>query len=132
MTRVYAAVAVAFVVSVVHYVDNYVNYADFPEPTSGPAPSAAVIGGAWFVFTAFAIAAIVLLRQGRRLGAAFCLAIYSISGLIGIGHYTVPGAFGMPWWRQMHIVIDIACGLVVLAMAVWLIRSRERAAVTSS
>lgn len=39
--------AVAFVVSVVHYVDNYVNYEDYPQPGPGddlPAPSAGLVG----------------------------------------------------------------------------------------
>jgi hypothetical protein len=124
--RIYVVVGIAFVVSVVHYVDNYVNYDAYPEPTSGPAPSATVIGLAWFLFTAFAIGALVLLRQGRQLGAALCLAVYSISGLIGIGHYTVPGALDMPWWRQAHVLVDVVCGVAVLAMAIGLVRSRER------
>jgi hypothetical protein len=124
--RIYVVVGIAFVVSVVHYVDNYVNYDAYPEPTSGPAPSATTIGLAWFLFTAFAIGALVLLRQGRQLGAALCLAVYSISGLIGIGHYTVPGALDMPWWRQAHVLVDVVCGVAVLAMAIGLVRSRER------
>jgi hypothetical protein len=45
---------VAFLVSVVHYVDNYVNYDDYPQGGIGPvpAPSATLVGLGWFVFTA--------------------------------------------------------------------------------
>lgn len=128
MRRIYVAVAIAFVVSVVHYADNVVNFADYPQPSAGPAPSASVIGVSWFVFTAFAGAAIVLLRRGQTMPAALCLSLYSISGLIGLGHYTVPGAFDMPLWRQAHVGIDVACGVVILGLAIGLLRERPRPA----
>ena len=35
---------VAVAVSIVHYVDNTVNYADYPQPTGGFAPSRALVG----------------------------------------------------------------------------------------
>ena len=42
--------AVAVVVSIVHYVDNTVDYDAYPQPTSGPAPSQPAIAVAWFAF----------------------------------------------------------------------------------
>jgi len=117
-----ALLAVAIAVSIVHYVDNTLNYDAYPQPTSGPAPSQLVVGVSWFAFTAFASAAYVLLRRGRTTAAAICLALYSGSGLVGLGHYTVPGATDMPWWRQAHIVADITCGVALLACALWLAR----------
>jgi len=112
---------VAFVVSVIHYTDNYVNYDDYPQP--GPdallAPSKAVVGGAWFVFTAFGILALWLWSRGRATAAAIALTGYSVSGLIGFGHYTVSGATDMVWWRQTHVVADIICGIAILGFALW-------------
>lgn len=122
---------VGVLVSIVHYADNFANYADYPVPTSGPAPSATVIAVAWFVFTAFGAAGLVLFARHRVAPALACLAVYSVSGLIGLGHYTVPGATDMPWWRQLHVVLDIGCGVAVLAFAVWVLR-RERARPASS
>ena len=81
--RVLLGVAIA--VSVVHYVDNFANWADYPHPPSGPDPSRAVIAGAWVVFTASALAGYVLLRRGHVTAAALCLALYSGSGLVGLG-----------------------------------------------
>ena len=124
--------AVAVVVSVVHYADNYVNFDDYPQPSSGPAPSQAVIGGAWFVFTAFALTGYRLYRDGRLRPAALCLAVYSGSGLVGIGHYTVAGAADMPWWRQTHVVADILCGLAVLAFAFATARAAGRDGLTAN
>lgn len=111
-------IGVAIAVSVVHYVDNYVNYSDYPVPDSGPVPSATVVGVSWFLFTAAAVAGLWLLHQGRLRAAAIAFAVYSGSGLVGFGHYTAPGATSMEWWRQAHIVADILCGIAVLALAV--------------
>ncbi len=117
-----ALLAVAIAVSVVHYADNFVNFEDFPEPASGPAPTATVIAVSWFVFTAAGLAALVLFRRGHVAAAGAALAFYSVSGLVGLGHYTVPGAGAMPWWRHAHIAADILCGIAVLAFAVWAVR----------
>ena len=108
----------AFVVSVVHYIDNFANYPNYPKPTSGPAPSRGLIGISWFVFTAVGAAGLLLFMRDRIAPAAACLAAYSVSGLVGLGHYTVAGATDMPWWRQLHVVADIACGIAILVFAV--------------
>src|SRR5215218_8393345 len=56
-----AVLAVAVVSSIVHYTDNYVNYADYPQPTDGaPNPSQNLVLVSWFVFTAAALAGYLL------------------------------------------------------------------------
>ncbi len=112
---------VAFAVSVVHYTDNYVNYDDYPQPGPGdlPAPSATVVGLAWFAFTASGVLGVWLWFRDRITGAAVALTGYSVSGLIGFGHYALPGATDMVWWRQTHVVVDIVCGIATLAFALW-------------
>lgn len=112
---------VAFVVSVVHYTDNYANYDDYPQPGPGdlPAPSATVVALGWFVFTAFGVLGVWLWLRGRITAAAVALTAYSVSGLIGFGHYTTPGATDMVWWRQTHVVADIVCGIAIFGFAVW-------------
>ena len=116
----------AVAVSIVHYVDNTLNYADYPQPTSGPAPSRAVVGASWFLFTAFGVAGYVVLTRARLAAAAACLAVYSGSGLVGLGHYTVAGATDMVWWRQAHVIADILCGIAMFGFAVWLARASRR------
>jgi hypothetical protein len=114
--------AVAFLVSVVHYIDNTVNYADFPQVEPGsalPNPSQTVIGSAWFVFTAFGALGLWWFVRGRITAAAVAIAVYSGSGLVGFGHYAVPGATDMVWWRQVHVIADIICGLLLFAFAIW-------------
>ncbi len=124
--RVLLLTAVA--VSVVHYVDNYFNYADYPDASDGPvpAPSKTLIGLAWFAFTAFGIAGYRAFAAGRERLGALLLAVYSGSGLVGFGHYSVDMS-GQPWWRHAHIVADIACGLAILGFCVLALRRRPLA-----
>lgn len=121
---------IAVAVSVVHYADNYFNYSSFPQPESGLSPSRTLVGLAWFGFTAVGLAGYALLRRdgGDSRLALVLLAIYSGSGLVGIGHYTVQGALEMPWWRQAHVVADILCGLAILTLVVVVARGRREPA----
>lgn len=114
--------ATAVAVSIVHYTDNYTAFESYPQATSGPSPTATTILAAWFGFTAFGLTGYLLYRRGRVRLAAVCLGVYSLSGLVGIGHYTAPGMTAEVWWRQAHVVADIACGVAVLAFAVWCAR----------
>ena len=110
----------AVAVSVVHYTDNFANYSDYPHGT-GPEPSAALVLIAWFIFTPLGLAGYFLYRRGELRRAALLLLVYSGSGLVGIGHYTVPGMIDQPIWRQAHVVADILCGTGVAAFALWTI-----------
>jgi hypothetical protein len=121
---------VAVAVSVVHYTDNYVNYGAYPQSESSPEPARWLVGVSWFVFTAVAALALRSHRRGAHALAAVSLGVYSLSGLIGLGHYTVPGATEMVWWRQAHVLADIVLGAVVLVLAVAVWRSRGRLSAT--
>jgi hypothetical protein len=109
----------AVAVSIVHYTDNFLGYDSYPHPDSGPDPSKALIPVGWVVFTAFGVAGYLLFRRRRIKPALLCLAAYSGSGLIGIGHYTVAGMTDAVWWRQAHVVADILAGTAMLAFVVW-------------
>ena len=114
--------SVAFVVSVVHYIDNTVNYADYPQAEPGsrlPNPSQTLVAAGWFIFTAFGLLGLWLFVRGRITAASLTIAVYSGSGLVGFGHYAVPGATDMVWWRQTHVIADIICGLLLFAFALW-------------
>jgi len=106
-------------VSIVHYTDNYVNWQDYPEPN----PSAGAVLAAWFGFTAAGLAGYLLFRRRPSVLALALLAAYSGSGLIGIGHYLVPEATSMPWWRQVGVSLDIASGIAMLTFVIWAARA---------
>jgi tryptophan-rich sensory protein len=116
--------ALGVLVSVIHYVDNYVNYDDFPQPTSGPNPPRWLIPVSWVVFTAAGLTGYLMFRRRASTLALTLLAFYSVSGLIGIGHFTVPGAFDMPAARQAHVGADILCGVAMLGFVLWAAQTR--------
>jgi hypothetical protein len=108
----------AVAVSIVHYTDNFLSYDDYPHGT-GLEPSAGVVLGAWFVLTPFGLAGYLLYMRGRIRAGAMLLVVYSTSGLVGIGHYTVAGMTDEPVWRQAHVVADVLLGAGIFAFAVW-------------
>jgi hypothetical protein len=107
--------------SFVHYLDNTVRYADY----TGPNPPAAtswiaqwMIPVSWFVFTAVGLLAYRRFREGRLSQAAGYLAIYSVSGLISIGHYVGISIDDLSVFQNTFVFLDIALGIAVLAFAV--------------
>ena len=123
----------AVAVSIVHYTDNYLAFDRFPNDGPGPEVTADSIWIAWLVLTAVGVAGYVLYRRGQIRGGSALLAVYSISGLIGLGHYTAPGTSELAWWRHVHIWVDILCGVAVLGFAVWSVtQTRQRSVAPSS
>ena len=121
--------ALAVVASIVHYTDNYVNYSDYPPAKKVPTSAAGVLV-AWFAFTAAGLAGYLLFRRRPSDLALLLLAAYSGSGLIGIGHYLVPGATSMPWWRQAHVCLDIASGIAMFSFVIWAAGARRHGEVS--
>jgi hypothetical protein len=105
----------AFLLSIVHYVDNTIRFADYsPDPGFITRP---VIPISWVVFTAFGAWGYVQLRRGRDGLAAIGLAVYSGSGLIGPLHYTAVSPSDFDWFQNLFVVLDTAAGLAVFAIA---------------
>lgn len=111
-----ALLAIAFVISVIHYADNVANIADYPRTTSIPNPEGWFVGLMWVPFTAAGVAGFLLFRRdGATTPALLLLAFYSGSGLIGAVHYAGVDALSMPWWRHAHIVADVVSGAAIFA-----------------
>jgi hypothetical protein len=118
--------------SIVHYSDNYLAFERYPEGGAGPDIGADTIWIAWILFTAFGIAGYLAHRRGQIRAGAALLAVYSLSGLIGLGHYTAPGTSALAWWRHVHIWVDVLCGAAVLAYAAWSVRGSRSDLSTSA
>jgi hypothetical protein len=112
----------AIAVSIVHYVDNTVRWDDFiaadPSDRTLSFIDRWMIPSAWALFTAFGIAGYRMYRQRRFSQAAPCLAVYSVSGLIGIGHYVDISPSQLSTFQNTHVITDIVFGVLMVAFAI--------------
>ena len=117
LTVVRRVFVTALLLSVVHYVDNTVRYEDY---TGGQDSfiTRPMIPLSWVLFTAAGVAGYRYLEQGRRSLGGWLLGLYSVSGLIGIGHFTTvsPGDFSL--FQNTFIALDFLAGLAVFVLAV--------------
>ena len=111
--------ALAILVSIVHYTDNFLNIGQYPRSATLPNPPSWVIPAAWLLFTSAGLAGARLFAEGRISAACILLAVYSGSGLIGFAHYIYGDTSRLAWWRHVHICSDIACGIAIFAFAMW-------------
>lgn len=87
---------------------------------------------AWVVFTVFGLAAYVLYERGYRQRAGVCLAVYSVSGLIGPLHYTSGAMSEFDAFQHVNIGLDTVAGLACLGTAVWVLAKKPGPVVASS
>ncbi len=113
----------ALLLSVVHYVDNTIRFDDYTGGKPGFV-TRAMIPISWVLFTAAGVAGYRRLTRGARSLGGSLLGAYSVSGLIGILHYTTvpPGDFD--WFQNTFIALDFLAGLAVLVVAVRAVTGR--------
>jgi hypothetical protein len=111
-------VGTTIALSLVHYTDNYVNFDVYPQKGAPIEISRDLVWIGWLLYTGFGLVGYRLFNQGRIRLASFCLAVFSISGLISLAHYSAPGMSEVVWWRHVAIWVDIALGAAVLAFAI--------------
>lgn len=106
----------AVLVSIVHYVDNVARFDDY-APEGAGAITREVVALSWFLFTGFGVWGYLCYRRGRYRPAAIGLAVYSLSGLVGIVHYreVSPRAFDL--LQNTFVSLDIVLGAAILVMA---------------
>jgi len=123
LTIVRRVFVTALLLSVVHYIDNTVRFADYSGGKSGFI-TRPMIPLSWVLFTAAGIAGYRYLKQGNRSLGGSLLGVYSVSGLIGPFHYTTvsPGDFN--WFQNTFIALDALAGLAVLIVAVRIVTAR--------
>ena len=119
----------AIVESFVHYLDNTVRYDDYTVDN----PS--VLGGlvkqwvipiAWVLFTAAGLLGYKRFKEGQWSLAAIWLAVYSVSGLISVLHYTDISLDDLSPFQNTFVFMDIAAGLAILGFAIWTATRKEK------
>jgi hypothetical protein len=107
--------------SIGHYTDNTVRFDQYPQ-SDPELVSQPMIPLSWVLFTVVGAFGYVLFRRDRLVPAAACLAVYSISGLVGPVHYLYGSLSEFDALQHVFIATDGIAGLAVLAYAVWLLR----------
>jgi hypothetical protein len=122
MFRLTVSVFVAAVaVSIVHYVDNVARFDRYTGSDPAlPWINEVVIVIAWFVLTAAGVWGIRQFRAGERGRAALGLGVYSTSGVVGIAHFIDVSASAMDAFQLTFVLVDVALGVAVFAIALWL------------
>jgi hypothetical protein len=123
MTVVRRVFVVALLLSVVHYIDNTVRFDDYTGGNSGLITQA-MIPISWVLFTVAGVAGYRLLKQGNRGLGGSLLGVYSVSGLIGIFHYTTVSPSDFSAFQNTFIGLDFLAGLAVFVMAVRIVTTR--------
>jgi hypothetical protein len=121
--------AVAIPLSLVHYTDNAVNYDVYPKGSVGPVDiTQTVVWVSWLVFAAAGIAGYLLYRAGTTIPGLVLIAVFSGSGLISLGHYSVPGMSKVEAWRHVFIWVDILWGAAIFGFTLWAVQANRRVA----
>jgi len=122
LTILRVLLTVAIAESFVHYLDNTLRFSDYTGPNP-PAVSSWIaqwmIPVSWVLFTAVGVLGYRRFRQGRLSEAAAYLAIYSVSGLISIGHYAGISINDLSVFQNTFVFLDIALGIAMLSFAAW-------------
>ena len=123
LTMVRRVFVTALLLSVVHYIDNTVRYDDY---TGGKDSfiTQAMIPISWVLFTVAGVAGYRFLKQGNRALGGSLLGVYSVSGLIGILHYTTVSPGDFSGFQNTFIGLDFLAGLAVFIVAVRIVTTR--------
>jgi hypothetical protein len=117
--------ATAVLLSAVHYYDNTVRFDDY---TGGKASDGFItrpmIPISLVLFTVAGVAGYRALKTGNRRLAGALLAVYSVSGLIGVGHFTTVSPSDFSAFQNTFIALDFLAGLAVSVMAVRIVMTR--------
>ena len=114
----------ALLLSVVHYIDNTVRFDDYTKGPKDGFITQAMIPISWVLFTAAGIEGYRALKAGNRGLGGSLLGVYSVSGLIGIFHYTSVSASDFSAFQNTFIGLDFLAGLVVFVLAVRIVTTR--------
>jgi hypothetical protein len=113
------------VTSILHYVDNVLNFDHYPEPTW---LNPHLIDMAWFVMTPFGVVGYLLLVRGYRLSAFACLLLYSMMNLLVLGHYPIAPPWKVSFKINLFILAEAATAMLLAVFISGMLIRRSTAA----
>ncbi len=118
-TLLKAILAASMLSTAIHYTDNFVQVKSYPGPGGSfytVVRVAIVIG--WPLLTAIGLIGYRRYREHRYQEARVCLCVYSLTGLVTLGHF-IYGNPKIPGFFYATLFTDTLCGLAVLAFVLW-------------
>ncbi|MDT7797002.1 MAG: hypothetical protein QOI78_435 [Actinomycetota bacterium] len=102
-----------------HYAHNTIRVADYPQLPGVPAVVAGVVVAfGWVLFTAFGFFGYRAYTQGRYPRALAFLLVYSLAGMITLGHF-LTGVPQIPGFWFATIFTDAAAGIALWVFLIW-------------
>jgi hypothetical protein len=113
-------------VTLFHFTDNAVNVDTYPKAGWQPDWFEWVVAVAWVLYTAVGVAGVRLYDQERFRAAHACLIVYGYLILSSLGHFIYGSPDELTTRGLVSVLVDVAAGSLVIAVAVWSILARRR------
>ena len=111
----------------IHYTHNFVAVNRYPGPKDLYTLTRVAIVIAWPLLTWIGLMGYRRYREGRFREARVCLSMYSITGIVTLGHF-IYGNPKIPAFFYATLFTDFLTGLAALSFALWFINvDRPRA-----
>ena len=116
--------------SLVHFVHNATFLADYPNMPEWITPSA--VYAVWLAQAALGAAGVIMFLRGRTMIGLALLALYAVSGLAGLDHYTLASISAHTLAMNATIWLETTTGIVLLVFVIWRMEWSRRGQPASS
>jgi len=106
-----------------HFGDNALRFAEYPEPTwiTGPI----VVDSLWLLITPLLLAGWVAARRGRRWPAATMLWSYGVLSLFVLGHYLYESPSALPLRVNFLIGGEAVAAILLIVLVPFVLRTSD-------
>jgi hypothetical protein len=115
--------------SILHYVDNVLFFAQYPEPVW---IDTHMIDAFWFAMTPLAWLGYRWVRRGRAHAGAITLYLYAAAGALVLGHYRYAPWCGIATRIHVFILLEAAVAFALAAWVAWMQLAGRRAGLAHS
>lgn len=122
LTVLKAIIAAEILSTAIHYTHNFVAVNLYPGPKDLYTATRVAIVVSWPLLTWIGLTGYRRYREQRYREAHVCLAVYSITGLVTMGHF-IYGNPKIPAFFYATLFTDTLTGLAVLAFVLWSART---------
>ena len=118
LTVLRVILAAGILSTAIHYTHNFVEVKLYPGPKDLYTLTRVAIVIAWPLLTWIGLMGYRRYREARYREARVCLAVYSVTGIVTLGHF-IYGNPKIPAFFYATLFTDFLTGLAVLCFALW-------------